>query len=550
MRWQGWISSDLFMMPRRGWLLQGRLRWLFLGVFLLLVFLLFTYLLECTPPADVSLALTGFGSEPYGKEYYQAILQEQEERHLNRAASLKRQIAQLKQELQDMSEKLKILQDKRDLDGHADTRDQEPSDLLEYLHSQIDKAEVNTGARLPSEYALVPFESFTTTKVYQLEMGLTRHPEEKPVRKDRRDELTEVIEAGLDVINNPNEGDGQEEDGMTVQKPIYTENDFIEGLYRTERDKGTLYELFYGKDGSEDFQHVTLFRPFGPLMKVASVSVDTTGISINIIVPLSGRTETFSQFLLNFREVCIHHDRLVHLTVVYFGQEGLAEVKSSLEKMARMENFNNYTLIPVHEEFSRGRGLDIGAHAWGRGDVLMFFCDVDIYFTTEFLNTCRLNTSPNKRVFYPVVFSLYNPAIVYGNMELTPPIEQQLIHKKDAGFWRDFGFGMTCQYRSDFLNIGGFDLEVKGWGVEDVHLYRKYLRSDLIVVRTPVSGLFHLWHEKQCADELTPEQYRMCIQSKAMNEASHSHLGMLVFRHEIESHLRKQAYKTKNKSED
>lgn len=97
---------------------------------------------------------------------------------------------------------------------------------------------------------------------------------------------------------------------------------------------------------------------------------------------------------------------------------------------------------------------------------------------------------------------------------------------------------------------GGFDLEVKGWGVEDVHLYRKYLRSDLIVTRTPVSSLFHLWHEKQCADELTPEQYRMCIQSKAMNEASHSHLGMLVFREEIETHLRKQAFKTQSKTEE
>lgn len=97
---------------------------------------------------------------------------------------------------------------------------------------------------------------------------------------------------------------------------------------------------------------------------------------------------------------------------------------------------------------------------------------------------------------------------------------------------------------------GGFDLEVKGWGVEDVHLYRKYLRSDLIVTRTPVSSLFHLWHEKQCADELTPEQYRMCIQSKAMNEASHSHLGMLVFREEIEAHLRKQAFKTQSKTEE
>lgn len=92
--------------------------------------------------------------------------------------------------------------------------------------------------------------------------------------------------------------------------------------------------------------------------------------------------------------------------------------------------------------------------------------------------------------------------------------------------------------------IGGFDLEVKGWGGEDVHLYRKYLHGELMVIRTPVPGLFHLWHEKHCADELTPEQYRMCIQSKAMNEASHSHLGMLVFRDEIEAHLRKQAYRT------
>lgn len=537
-------------MPRRGLLLHGRLRWLFLGLLLLLVFLLFLYLLECSPPADVSLTLSGPVGDSYGKEYYLTLLQEQEERHLNRATSLKRQIAQLKQELQEMGEKLKFLQDKKELlglQGLVENKDQEPGDLLEYLHSQIDKAEVNTGARLPSEYALVPFESFTSSKVYQLEMGLTRHPEEKPVRKDRRDELVEVLEAALDIINNPDEEDGVEDD---VQRTTYLDNHFTEGLYRTERDKGTLYELFFAKEESSSFRHVTLFRPFGPLMKVRSTSVDTSEMIINIIVPLSGRVETFTQFLQNFREVCIQQDKRIHLTVVYFGAKGLEEVTSSLGKMAREENFSNYTLIPVNEEFSRGRGLDIGAHAWKNGDVLMFFCDVDIHFTLDFLNTCRLQASPNKKVFYPVVFSLYNPAIVHGNLESPPPIELQLIHKKDAGFWRDFGFGMTCQYRSDFLNIGGFDLEVKGWGVEDVHLYRKYLRSALIVVRTPVSGLFHLWHKKRCADELTPEQYRMCIQSKAMNEASHSHLGMLVFREEIEAHLQKQAFKSKNKSAD
>uniref|UniRef100_A0A673LP70 Hexosyltransferase n=1 Tax=Sinocyclocheilus rhinocerous TaxID=307959 RepID=A0A673LP70_9TELE len=356
-------------MPRRGLPLQGRVRWLVLGIFLLLVLLLFAYLLECTPPADVSQVLPGLGGDPYRKEYYLALLQEQ--------------------------------------------------DYIFFF--------VWVGA---------------------------------------------------------------------------TQSQMLHSFTR-EQVRFSLWKFWKCCDQ-------------------AMFSV--------------------------CREVCIQQDKRVHLTVVYFGQTGLQEVKASLRKMSSEENFSNYTLIPVDEEFSRGRGLDIGAHTWEKGDdVLMFFCDVDIYFTLEFLSTCRLNTAPGKRVFYPVVFSLYNPSIVYGNLEFPPPIENLLIHKKDGGFWRDFGFGMTCQYRSDFLSIGGFDLEVKGWGVEDVHLYRKYLRSDQIVIRTPVSGLFHLWHEKLCADELTPEQYRMCIQSKAMNEASHSHLGMLVFREEIETHLRKQAYKTQSR---
>lgn len=96
-----------------------------------------------------------------------------------------------------------------------------------------------------------------------------------------------------------------------------------------------------------------------------------------------------------------------------------------------------------------------------------------------------------------------------------------------------------------FFVSGGFDLDIKGWGGEDVHLYRKYLHSNLMVIRTPVRGLFHLWHEKQCLDELTPEQYKMCMQSKAMNEASHGQLGMLVFKQEIETHLHRQKLSNK-----
>ncbi|XP_069741598.1 chondroitin sulfate N-acetylgalactosaminyltransferase 2 [Narcine bancroftii] len=541
-------------MPRRSLLIKVWTRRLVLSLALFFSLISLLYLLECTPRPDSDSLLLGIPGKQYGKEYYQALLQEQEEHYLTRAASLKRQITQLKQELLEMSEKLKNVQEKKgpsqNTGGAPNSKETLPNDLLEFLHSQIDKAEVSVGARVPSEYAVVPFESFTLNKVYQLEMGLTRHPEEKVVRKDRRDDFAEAIEAGLEVLNNPEEEEAnvedneEDDDDNRSQKQTYTENDFVEGYYRTDRDKGTLYELFYKKEFLDEFQHVTLFRPFGPLMKVKSEVIDISHQIINIIVPLSGRTEAFAQFMQNFRDVCIQQDGHIYLTVVYFGQEGLDEVRRILEMIASETNFHNYTLVSLADEFSRGRGLDVGARTWDKGEVLMFFCDVDIYIAPEFLNSCRISTEPGKKVFYPVVFSLYNPAIVFASLDGTPNVEQQLVHKKDSGFWRDFGFGMTCQYRTDFLTIGGFDLDVKGWGGEDVHLYRRYLHSDLIVVRTPVSSLFHLWHEKHCADELTPEQYRMCIQSKAMNEASQAHLGMLVFREEIEAHLRKQAYRT------
>ncbi|XP_019745642.1 chondroitin sulfate N-acetylgalactosaminyltransferase 1 isoform X1 [Hippocampus comes] len=505
------------------------------------------------PGVAAGMAGTGRAAQSGGPPVvhsYQALLQEREEQHRLHITSLKKQIAQLKEALQERSQQLKGVQDslKRataggppeghgsqagDL-GDAPGAKSQQTDLQDFLRSQLSKAEVTGGVRLPSEYAVVPFESFTLHKVYQLEMGLTRHPEEKPVRRDKRDELGEVLEFALHSLNTP---PGQL-DGKSSK--VYSPSDFIEGITRTEKDKGTVYELTFRGDSSREFRRLVLFRPFGPLMKVKSERVDTADVLINIVVPLSRRTDKFKQFMHNFRDVCVRQDGRVHLTVVYFGKEQVSEVHRILENTSREVNFKNYTLLQLDEEFSRGRGLDVGARAWKWGNVLLFFCDVDIYFTADFLGSCRLNTQSGKKVFYPVLFSQYNPKLIYGSPEHIPPVEQQLVMKKDTGFWRDFGFGMTCQYRSDFINIGGFDIDIKGWGGEDVHLYRKYLRSNLLVVRAPSRGLFHLWHEKHCADELAPEQYRMCMQSKAMNEASHGQLGMLFFRKDIDAHLRKQ----------
>lgn len=67
-----------------------------------------------------------------------------------------------------------------------------------------------------------------------------------------------------------------------------------------------------------------------------------------------------------------------------------------LSVLNREINFRNFTLIQLNEDFSRGRGLDVGARAWKGNNILLFFCDVDIYFTSDFLNSCRLNAQPGE----------------------------------------------------------------------------------------------------------------------------------------------------------
>ncbi|XP_026199828.1 chondroitin sulfate N-acetylgalactosaminyltransferase 1-like [Anabas testudineus] len=496
--------------------------------------LLLFYLLSCKPVSHGSQQSLLWSGGATTKEGFMALLQEREDSHRRYINSLTKQIAQLKEALQERTQQLQESLDKAKTNGilplGLESLHKTPtqSDLKEFFRSQLNQAEVNLGVKLPNEYAVIPFDTFTLQRVYQLERGLTRHPEERPVRKDRRDELIGTVESALHVLNGPH----QHTDN-TRRKHTYSPSDFIEGLARTERDRGSVYELTFKGKGPQDFTQLVLFRPFGPVMKVKSESVDTRSMLINIIVPLSKRPDAFRQFINNFREVCIQQDGRVHLTVVYFGRDQIEQVKAMLDQTTRETRFRSFTLIQLNEEFSRGRGLEVGARAWRRShNVLLFFCDVDILFTSDFLTSCRLNTEPGKKVYYPVLFSQYNPAIVYSNHTLLPSVKQQLVMRKETGFWRDFGFGMTCQYRLDFINIGGFDRNIKGWGLEDVHLYRKYLHSKLMVIRSPSRGLFHLWHEKTCADELPPDKYKMCMQTKAMSEASHGQLGELIFKRE------------------
>lgn len=370
-----------------------------------------------------------------------------------------------------------------------------------------------------NEHEVIPFTAFNSKHVFGNIGYLSKRPQGSPIGQQSSD-LREVLKLAISTFNNDVESNN---DHLTIEQ-------FVEGITRNDYMHGTVYDLYFRSTKSNEiFKRIKLLRPFQNLDKIGKPeTIDTTNEVINIIIPLSGRIDKFKSFMERVVDVCVRRDKKVFITLVYFGIEGREDIKNYFLTMSKQENFEDYKVIFSSEDFNRGKALQKGAESWSKGNVLMFFCDVDIYFDYDFLERCRLHTSPGAKVYYPIVFSQYNPEIVYGGFS-TPNLKEQMNIVQESGFWRDFGFGMTCQYKDDFFNVGGFDLSIKGWGGEDIALYKQYISSSLTIIRAYDPNIFHIYHAKNCRKTLSDAQFISCLQSKAIAEGSHKQLGMLAF---------------------
>nr|XP_023021724.1 chondroitin sulfate synthase 1 [Leptinotarsa decemlineata] len=264
------------------------------------------------------------------------------------------------------------------------------------------------------------------------------------------------------------------------------------------------------------------------LQPIFSYHNSSTETLINFILPLSGRFNIFKRFMNMYEQVCLTDRENTRLFIVLFKNEDSPEDHRLSSELVRGLT-TRYPDSPIrvvlsNETFSRGKALQLGVNELSE-ESLMLFIDVDMVFDKQSLQRIRRNTVLNKQVYFPIVYSLYNPGLLNRSYlgadysEFTPDIINE-----QSGFWRQFGFGIVSLYKSDYLSLGGFNLMISGWGYEDVTFFDNAVRSNLKIFRVADPGLIHVFHSVKCDSRLDLSQKSMCLGTKASTLGSVSRL--------------------------
>ncbi|KAI8507303.1 Chondroitin sulfate synthase 1 [Branchiostoma belcheri] len=409
----------------------------------------------------------------------------------------------------------------------------------------------------PRHVSDVPvWEYFTRTTSY--EYAAKNGQPSRGIRKP----IKEAIDGAMQkVIENINAGSARSR--RTVKY-----NDLKYGYWQVNPQEGVRYLLhsyltlreyhrYHARRTLTVRKQVVVQQAFQPVEFVEQNSFNHENVNlktfadatVHIIVPLTGRTTTFERFMSSYEKVCLQTNENAKLLIVLFKDPNEAEHESE-QVQQRISTYQvkypeaYIKVVTVEREFSRGLALDIGASQFANNS-LFFFCDVDIVFKQGVLQRCRSRTIAGEQVYYPVMFSQYDPHIVYGDQSnaITSPIKlhpQLLTHQsapiskdirnhfyhfsKDSGYWRHSSYGMVCLSGEDFLRSGKFDLTIRGWGLEDLDLFNGLLVSGMKIFRVTDPGLVHVYHPIHCDSELPERQYQMCLGSKANTYGSTAEL--------------------------
>lgn len=380
-----------------------------------------------------------------------------------------------------------------------------------------------------NEDEIIPW-NFVSRAIDSTETVNPRRSIDAPLREGVEDVIREVMES----INSLSKERGR----------VIDFKELLYGYYRVHPRLGVDYILdlllMYKKYRGRKMlfpvrRHAYLQQAFGPLTVRPTPERPDASQRIHFVLPLAGRISVFRRFMSNFWDVCRSED--VHLIVVLYptfkDQDPKQDIKRLIEHYQKKTDNQKYRLIEPSGSFARASALEIGKSNC-KEDCLLFFVDVDMIFTRQTLEHIRLHTIRGRQVYFPIVFSQYDPSFEHRDLEPDPERVQESDYEIDdhKGYWRFYGFGITSLYKSDLQRVGGMNTTIHGWGQEDVDLYDRMVASrELSVFRAPDPSLVHVFHAIECDPSLPDKQMKMCKGSKEASYSSQRRLARFWIDH-------------------
>ena len=355
-----------------------------------------------------------------------------------------------------------------------------------------------------SRHEVIVWEYFNSTRVF-LEC---EHMPVMGLSKSRQTGIYSALEVLQDIMKN------EEPDAQPFTIDGFTVTDQSSGVYYimhvSMQRKGVRHRAEFVAD---------IFLPFqGAGMGMYQKFEDLSRTTVNIIVGVTQKTD-MSNFLDMYEKVCLQPSlHQIQLHVVLFGE--CKKTKARVDMLHRLYTRRSVTTYDSPtKSFSYASAYN---HVASKLDdtELMVLLDHNLVFTAEFLDHCRMNAIRGTQVFFPMLFSFYNPELVH-------PHSPQMLISADTGFFLHYNYQVVAIYKSDYKQVFSF-----GMNQGDVQLVDKVLSSNLHVMRALEPNLRRLYKPRSCK-ELTGTARLDCMNSRADAIGSKKSLGSYLIAHKM-----------------
>ena len=290
-------------------------------------------------------------------------------------------------------------------------------------------------------------------------------------------------------------------------------------LQRVDPQRGIDYFIHALNRDSADGEYRSRFlhvlRETEPL-QVASIETANYHTSkVNFVVPTAAVSKGFQRFMISFENTFLARNppELVSLLVILYSDgkvrkysKNLFATTTLLQLYKKKYPNADLRLVTTNRPFSRKESIELASKEHPSFE-LLFLADIHIDFSHQFLERCRMNAIENKQVYFPAVFTPYNPSEFYGDRVLHPYAVRFKINQ-NQGFWMHENYHLACIYNYDLEHVLelGQDLRESEWSL--IELVLKY--QHLNIFRAVEPGLVNLWQDGCIEEQLSHKEIILC----------------------------------------